>query len=195
MDKRKKKPFNETTTGKILEKAGSLIPDLAKMIIPGTVDDQIIDSIIGKTTDAAAADPNNVELQKLLNEIRLAEMSMRSEAAQQAHLERMKEMEIAQQETVAVLQDVQGARGREIDYVKLTGKRDWMMGAIGITVLVAFLSALVLLFFVEVPDTNKDIVYSLVGSLATLTITIVVFYYGSSRGSKVKEQALIRGAK
>lgn len=195
MDKRKKKPFNETTTGKILEKAGSLIPDLAKMIIPGTVDDQIIDSIIGKTTEAAAADPNNVELQKLLNEIQLAEMSMRSEAAQQAHLERLKEMEISSQETLALLQDVQSARGREIDYVKATGKRDWLMGAIGIAVILAFLASLVMLFFIEVPEANKDVVYSMVGSLGTLTITIVAFYYGSSRGSKVKEQALIRSAK
>jgi hypothetical protein len=193
MDKRTKKPFSETTAGKIFQKVGGLLPDLAKDLIPGKLDDFVIDNLFNKVDKAAAADPNNPELQKFAHELKLAEQELRRQAQEQLH---QREMEAMRQETeviIAEITDTQNARSREIEFMKNNGgKRDWMMGWVGITVMVAFIASIVLLSFWEVPETNKDILYSMVGSLGTLVVIVVGYYYGSSKGSKTKDQALIQ---
>ena len=52
---------------------------------------------------------------------------------------------------------------------------------VGAAILLAFL-----LFFVGVPDENKELAYTAFGSLLTLCGTVVNFHRGSSQGSKDK---------
>ncbi|MEO1023442.1 MAG: hypothetical protein AAFW89_12935 [Bacteroidota bacterium] len=47
-----------------------------------------------------------------------------------------------------------------------------------------------LLVFVELPDSNESIVFSIVGALITVLAGVGGFYYGSSEGSKHKDQQL-----
>jgi hypothetical protein len=50
------------------------------------------------------------------------------------------------------------------------------------------------LFNVEVPEGNKAIVYSLVGSLGTMTVTAAAYYHGTTRGSARKDGLISRMA-
>jgi uncharacterized BrkB/YihY/UPF0761 family membrane protein len=52
---------------------------------------------------------------------------------------------------------------------------------VGAAILLAFL-----LFFVGVPEENKELAYTAFGSLLTLCGTVVNFHRGSSQGSKDK---------
>jgi hypothetical protein len=47
-----------------------------------------------------------------------------------------------------------------------------------------------LAFFKGVPSENKEIVYMALGSLWTLTGTIINFHRGSSRNSQVKDETI-----
>jgi hypothetical protein len=47
-------------------------------------------------------------------------------------------------------------------------------------------------FFFGVPDANKELVYMALGSLMTLTGTVINFHRGTSQGSKDKSDAMAR---
>ena len=50
--------------------------------------------------------------------------------------------------------------------------------------------ALWALFGVEIPEGNKAVIYSMIGSLGTLTITACAYYHGSSNGSAKKNDLI-----
>lgn len=47
-------------------------------------------------------------------------------------------------------------------------------------------------FFFGVPDANKELVYMALGSLMTLTGTVINFHRGTSQGSKDKSDAMAK---
>jgi hypothetical protein len=50
-------------------------------------------------------------------------------------------------------------------------------------------------FIIGVPEQNKSMAFTALGSLWTLTGTVVNFHRGSSAGSKAKTEELMKGAK
>jgi hypothetical protein len=136
----------------------------------------------------------------------LNERKEQSEAAMQAHLEfeRMRaqfehevtlkklDMEMAHQanaleETKAMLLDVQSARSRQIEHMKITGKPDKLMGAVVITGLVLNAFVIACLVFIEIPVSNQRLADMAFGAVLTIGNMIFGYYIGSSRGSRMKD--------
>lgn len=51
---------------------------------------------------------------------------------------------------------------------------------------------LVLLFFVNIPDGNSEIVYMAVGMFLGIVSTVAAFFFGSSSGSKDKQEGILK---
>lgn len=76
---------------------------------------------------------------------------------------------------------------------KLAGY-DYFKMVIGTLIIMGFLGTLSALFVIPIPIENKMAVDIILGTLGTLTVGIVQYLFGSSRGSKEKDAALIKAA-
>lgn len=63
---------------------------------------------------------------------------------------------------------------------------------IGCIVIVLFFVLIAVLIFIPIPEPNESILKILLGALATLVITIVNWWFGSSKGSADKQELLNR---
>ncbi|MBC2741601.1 MAG: hypothetical protein HGJ93_00750 [Desulfosarcina sp.] len=77
--------------------------------------------------------------------------------------------------------DVASARNREIQI------KDKMPAVIATILIIMFGLALGALFKYDIPEANKTVVMSMVGSLGTMAVTAAAYYLGSSRGSARKD--------
>ena len=176
---KEKKAFKDTLFGKIVGKAGSIIPDVLgvgmkvmKGDIAGAFDD-----VIGHLKNDK--DPKN---KALVNEL-VTELTNRRDEI----FNELKRIEL--EETQAYLGDVQNARGREIEYVKM-GKVDWMqriVGILGLTMLGFNLYAVV---FLVIPEQNEMLFTHFMGIIEGVAISIFSYYFGSSKGSSDKTNLL-----
>jgi len=85
--------------------------------------------------------------------------------------------------------DTANARNREIQVKDSTPR----VLAYGTTI--GFFGALLGLNLMPIPAENRATIYSMVGSLGTVWILIMGYYFGSSRGSDDKSKALVDIAK
>lgn len=84
-------------------------------------------------------------------------------------------------------QDKSSARTREVDFIKVTGHIDWMQTIVGITVMVAFIGALFLIGFKQLPSGSEHLMINAIGIMEGLVLSVVGYYYGSSAGSRIKD--------
>ena len=61
---------------------------------------------------------------------------------------------------------------------------------IGSIIVFGFLGHLIALFIFTIPTPNLEVVYISVGSLGSMTVGIVQYLFGSSLGSKTKDETL-----
>jgi len=66
---------------------------------------------------------------------------------------------------------------------------------IDVAIIAGALTMTFVVFIVGVPDQNKSMAFTALGSLWTLTGTVVNFHRGSSAGSKAKTEEMMKGAK
>jgi hypothetical protein len=66
---------------------------------------------------------------------------------------------------------------------------------IDVAIIAGALTMTFVVFIVGVPEQNKSMAFTALGSLWTLTGTVVNFHRGSSAGSKAKTEELMKGAK
>jgi hypothetical protein len=97
---------------------------------------------------------------------------------------------LALQESQAYLADRQNARSREVELTKVTGKKDINMIVLAWTVVIGFFALCVILMKLTVPDGQSEIIYMLFGSLSTGFISVLSYYFGSSKGSSDKTKLL-----
>ena len=57
-------------------------------------------------------------------------------------------------------------------------------------VMISFATIVGMLFFIEVPTESRPVLYVLIGALATALTQVMNFYFGSSEGSKIKEEQI-----
>lgn len=94
----------------------------------------------------------------------------------------------------AYLADTQNARD---NYTRIqeSEKSSWMakniMPLLTIVVTVGFFGMLGYMLKYEVPESNERIMDILLGSLGTAWITMVSFYFGSSKGSEDKQKHIV----
>jgi len=66
---------------------------------------------------------------------------------------------------------------------------------IDVAIIAGALTMTFVVFIVGVPEQNKSMAFTALGSLWTLTGTVVNFHRGSSAGSKAKTEEMMKGAK
>lgn len=96
----------------------------------------------------------------------------------------------------AEIEDRSNARSREIEFMKASGGRDWMMGAVVIFTLLASAFFVVVLSFYRIPEENHRLFDVLLGAITGSGLMAVLNYYlGSSRDSRKKTDAIINISK
>ena len=100
---------------------------------------------------------------------------------------------IAEQQYEAQLKDVQNARDREVaiansDKAPLLTKLTLPILAIAVTL--GFFGLLAYMLKYDVPQSNKSLLDIMLGSLGTAWISIVGYYFGSSKGSDDKNKII-----
>lgn len=168
-----RKKFKDTGFGKFLNKAKEFIPDIldvADEVITGGKVSAVIDSVQGKIGERAA---HNARAKELLAEL---EMHRREWELEYDNL---------------YLQDVANARQREVELAK-TGQRDYMTYIVGGLVLLVFAFQVWFLSYRTIPVGNEKMFYYLMGIVDTAVVSIVSYYFGSSKGSKDKQATIDR---
>jgi hypothetical protein len=85
-----------------------------------------------------------------------------------------------------VYADVANARAREI------AVKDFTPSVLVYLTTTGFFASLLGAFLVTIPESSKGIVFSMIGSLGTVWITQMGFYFGSSMGSASKTDVINR---
>jgi hypothetical protein len=97
------------------------------------------------------------------------------------------------QEQQAVLADRSSARQREVVISKGSkADRDYSLLFLAYAVTGGFFLALAGLYFCTIPEGNQQIVLGAVSSMATIWIGVMAYYYGSSMGSRLKDEGLMQ---
>jgi GH24 family phage-related lysozyme (muramidase) len=91
--------------------------------------------------------------------------------------------------------DRANARSREVDITKVTGKKDWYPSVLGSIVVLGFTLIICALIYYPPDKSNKKQDYTslinvLVGALAAGYSTVLGYYFGSSSGSRSKDQVV-----
>lgn len=76
------------------------------------------------------------------------------------------------------VEDRNSARQREIEMIK-AGSGDWMMNATGVIGLGSFLLLLIAIVFMDVPESNKELMIHTTGIVEGIVLSIVGYYFGS----------------
>lgn len=80
--------------------------------------------------------------------------------------------------------DRASARAREI------AVRDWVPSVLAIANMVAFVAVLALMLYFPIPERNSQVFNILLGILGGNLVSVMTYYYGSSSGSKQKDQII-----
>jgi hypothetical protein len=94
---------------------------------------------------------------------------------------KLKQIEMDHQNVLiqSQVQDRMSAREREEKIVELTHKRDWVIDAIAITVILGFFSLCLVNYFVSPSDDH--IISMLIGQVSGAFVMVLSYYFGSSK--------------
>ncbi|MFA5354214.1 MAG: hypothetical protein WC291_08285 [Thermodesulfovibrionales bacterium] len=110
--------------------------------------------------------------------------------AEYTHQERL--IELATENDKAYLSDVQNARQREVDITSATGERDINLYILAWVVVCGFFSLVGMLMYVTLPDRNIGPINQLFGAMAAGFGMVLAYFFGSSKGSSEKTEALMQ---
>jgi len=79
----------------------------------------------------------------------------------------------------AEVQDRDSARNREVEVAK-TGKVDWLFNITGLVGLGAFGVIVWAILALDIPESNRDLFYHLIGIVEGVTLSIFGYYFGTS---------------
>lgn len=85
------------------------------------------------------------------------------------------------------VQDRASARDREVKMATI-GSHEWIMKAIAIIIVLGFLGMLTAMFLFVIPPSMNEAAMLLIGALASQFGSIVNYYFGSSAGSRRKDE-------
>jgi hypothetical protein len=72
--------------------------------------------------------------------------------------------------------------------------RDWVPGVLAMIFVVGFFSLLYALTRVQIPVDNREVLIAMVGTMGGAVMTVLTFYFGSSKSSQNKDAVLGRVA-
>jgi hypothetical protein len=73
--------------------------------------------------------------------------------------------------------------------------KDWTPTVLALLVTVGFFGMMSVMTFRDLPIDNKDMLNVMLGSLGAAWVAVVSYYFGSSAGSRAKDEALAANAK
>lgn len=79
----------------------------------------------------------------------------------------------------AEVSDRDSARKREINVAK-SGKEDWLFNLTGLVGLGAFAVIIWAILALDIPETNKELFYHLIGIVEGVSLSIFGYYFGTS---------------
>lgn len=79
-------------------------------------------------------------------------------------------------------------RAGEIKYIKVVG--DWPMYIFSGLIIIGFFMTIICLFRFELIPINKELIIYTIGALQSAFITVVSYFFGSSKGSFEKNKML-----
>lgn len=71
--------------------------------------------------------------------------------------------------------------------------KEVLVYVLAIVIVICFMLLLGLLIFQETPEVNSELLYTMVGVFGTMAITVVNYYFGSSKGSSDKTKIMANG--
>lgn len=95
------------------------------------------------------------------------------------HIEEL--AKIAYQGYQTEVDDRISARERDIKETELLGRRDWVMDAIAITVVVGFFAMTFVISLTKMDSSDHDVLFMLIGQLSAGFLGILSFFFGSIR--------------
>ncbi|MFD1342901.1 hypothetical protein [Litorisediminicola beolgyonensis] len=108
-------------------------------------------------------------------------------------LVKLKEIELqfqAELEAAGVQLEEIAAKDRASARQRQTATRDWTPSVLGLAIVLGFFGVLAYIFRFGLPDSGSEVLLIMVGSLGTMTTQVGNFFYGSSVGSKTKEEII-----
>lgn len=79
----------------------------------------------------------------------------------------------------AEVSDRESARSREVEIAK-AGKNDWLFNITGLVGLGAFGVIIWAILALDIPETNKELFYHLIGIVEGVSLSIFGYYFGTS---------------
>lgn len=159
----------------------SMLADKGLNLISSAIDggaDKAKDFIEEKTgikLDKGLTDEQVAELKKfeMTNKVELEKLALANKQEDNRHSEKTTEV---------VLADKSNARGREIEVVKATGKRDYALIALAAVIVIGFFAGLVSLVFVTLDKGSGtyELLYMMFGALVIKFGTVVDYFFGAS---------------
>lgn len=140
---------------------------------------------LGTAIGAKVTDPSPAGLTKLLAGA-TPDQLLAAQTAEQSFQVQMAKLGFDDAEAMAKIaeSDMESARNREIQV------RDKIPAILAIAVTLGFFGMLVAMFKYAPPESNKDLLNIMLGSLGTAWISIVGYYFGSSAGSAKKDATI-----
>lgn len=172
-----KKPFKET-------KVGKFINEQVKPIAGDVLD------FVGDVTGIEAISKVGDFLDKKADEDAQFK-ALQLEFEQKRHEWELEFAKLELEGYKAEVAEKGNARAREIDYVKTTGKRDWLMGTAVIVALVMYIGGFAFLAYgPTVPPEKKDLFNMGVGQVFTFAGMVFSYYLGTTRSSRQKDDII-----
>jgi hypothetical protein len=173
----------------VVGKAAPLIGTVLAGPAGGTVGNMIA-SVLGVEGTADAVNEALKANPELLVKIKELESNERIELKRLA----FQQEQLEHERDVVYLLDRQSARQREIETTKATGERDTNLYLLAWTVLIAFFGTIGVMFWHPIPEGQTEVLFELLGSLATGFGMVLQYFFGSSKGSRQKDK-FIAGAR
>lgn len=89
-----------------------------------------------------------------------------------------------------VAADKASAREREVEIVKATGRRDYVLDFIAVFIVLGFFAIVLIVAFTKMDQTDHDILYLLTGQLSGSFLLVISYFFGSSVPVKSQQAVL-----
>lgn len=176
---KEKKPFKETGFGKFVNKAKDLLPDVGGVIVKAATGN--ISGAIEEVTDMLKGNQEKKEeAAKALQELSIHRLQWEKE---------MRDFDIQELQVHAADRD--SARQREVALAQ-AGKKDIMMTVVGGAVIAITTVVIFIVMFKSLDDFQQKIAIHVLGIIEGAFISMVTYYFGSSKGSKDKQEKIDR---
>ncbi|MGA1846770.1 hypothetical protein [Deferribacter abyssi] len=88
------------------------------------------------------------------------------------------------------IEDRKSARQREVELAK-AGKNDWTQDVLAFVAVFGFFGVIYMLFLKEIPGgIARDVLLVMLGALSKIVGDVYAYFFGSSKGSRLKDEKL-----